>query len=58
MRGISRELVMTERLNNNMDIDIDIRYRHNHRLKIDMNVSVGWMKHKRESRLPGEISLT
>ena len=34
MHGVTRELDMTKRLNNNMDIDIDIRYRHNYRLRM------------------------
>ena len=58
MHGVASELVTTKRLNNNMDIDIDIRYIQNYRLRIDIDVTVGWMKHKQESRLPGEISIT
>ena len=57
MHGVASELVTTKRLNNNMDIDIDIRYIQNYRLRIDIDVTVGWMKHKLESILPGEISI-
>ena len=32
--------------------------RHNNRLRVDIDVTVGWRKHKLESRLLGEISIT